>query len=125
MPGRERQRGQSPEITGSGKVRETEYKEVVTESQHSSGLLCVWMGRARSVTADGPGEVSRGWVLGGLRHALQGSGDGKDTVRSRRMAEADFCFRRTPLVALYRERDWWLRARVGRYAPEMKGSESR
>ena len=24
-----------------------------------------------------------------------------------------FCFRRTPLVALYRERDWWLRARVG------------
>lgn len=74
MPGRDREGN-----PGSGKDQETEYKEVVTESPHSSGLLLVWTGRDRSVTGGGPGEVSRGGVLGGLGHGLQGSGDGKDT----------------------------------------------
>ena len=50
-------------------------------------------------------------VLGGLGHGLQGSGDGKDTEAEGWQRQI-LLLKRTPLVALSRERDWWLRATV-------------
>lgn len=68
-------------------AKETEYNIVVREFHCGSGLLCVW-------TEDGPREVSRGWVLDGLGHGLEGGqGWGGHSVK-RVIAEADFCFRR-------------------------------
>ena len=56
-------------------------------------------------------ERSERGVLGGLGHGLQGSGDGKDTEAEGWQRQI-FLLKRTPLVALSRERDWWLRATV-------------
>lgn len=49
-------------------------------SGHSSGLLCVWIGRDRSVTGGGPGEGAEDWVLQGLGCGLEGDWGWEDTV---------------------------------------------
>lgn len=49
-------------------------------SGHSSGLLCVWIGRDRSVTGGGPGEGAEDWVLQRLGCGLEGDWGWEDTV---------------------------------------------
>lgn len=87
MPGRDREGN-----PGSGKDQGTEYKEVVTESPHSSGLLLVWTGRDRSVTGGGPGEVSRGGFWGALGMVCRAVGMGR-TLKQKDGRGRFFCLK--------------------------------
>ena len=77
-----------------------QYNGVVTELYCSSGLLCISMGRDRSVSQEVALERSaENGFWRALNMVWRAVGIGRK-LNSRRMAKADFCFRHTPLVAL-------------------------
>lgn len=99
--GRPREGNPQRERVGEG----PEYNEW-SQLHHSSGLFCAWIGRDRSVTGGGPGEVSRG--LGpGEPWAWSGGHLGVERTQclKQRDGRGRCCFR-LPSGSLWGKKDW-------------------